>query len=207
MKKHLNETKFASKISTSASILCTDIPASKIPSPENTMLEHPRRKETSKRRVDRAEPIRQTANLPPHHISSRTSTKIQFVENSRLLEEEGERYIYIYRQRIQISSYFDNGGFGPRIGHNPTTPSSRASPPSAIILRYTVGVYIYMLDIEALRDVMESRRRSTPDPCEKLLRSMLGQLSDYGIFRSAAVIHTRRNYDREGACWEKPSRR
>lgn len=59
------------------------------------MLEHPRRKETSKRRVDRAEPIRQTANLPPHHISSRTSTKIQFVENSRLLEEEGERYIYI----------------------------------------------------------------------------------------------------------------
>lgn len=95
VKKHLNETKFASKISTSGSILCTDIPASKIPSPENTILEHPRRKETSKRRVDRAEPIRQTANLPPHHISSRTSTKIQFVENSRLLEEEGERYIYI----------------------------------------------------------------------------------------------------------------
>lgn len=95
VKKHLNETKFASKISTSASILCTDIPASKIPSPENTILEHPRRKETSKRRVDRVEPIRQTANLPPHHISSRTSTKIQFVENSRLLEEEGERYIYI----------------------------------------------------------------------------------------------------------------
>lgn len=62
------------------------------------------------------------------------------------------------------------------------------------------SVYIYMLDIEALRDVMESRRRSTPDPCEKLLRSMLGQLSDYGIFRSAAVIHTRRNYDREGPC-------
>lgn len=29
-----------------------------------------------------------------------------------------------------------------------------------------------MLDIEALRDVIE--RRSTPDPCEKLLRSMLG---------------------------------
>lgn len=205
MKKHLNETKFASKISTSGSIPCTDIPASKIPSPENTILEHPRRKETSKRRVDRAEPIRQTANLPPHHISSRTSTKIQFVENSRLLEEEEERYIYIDREyRFRATSIMEDSVQGSAIilQHPPLEP--RPPRPLSSVIQ---SVYIYMLDIEALRDVMESRRRSTPDPCEKLLRSMLGQLSDYGIFRSAAVIHTRRNYDREGPCWEKPSRR
>lgn len=81
--------------------------------------------------------------------------------------------------------------------HPPLEP--RPPRPLSSVIQ-SVYIYIYMLDIEALRDVMESRRRSTPDPCEKLLRSMLGQLSDYGIFRSAAVIHTRRNYDREGAC-------
>lgn len=147
MKKHLNETKFASKISTSASILCTDIPASKISSPENTMLEHPRRKETSKRRVDRAEPIRQTANLPPSPPYILAYIHENPIRRKFQIIRGGRRKIYIYRQRIQISSYFDNGGFGPRIGHNPTTPSSRASPPSAIILRYTVGVYIYICSI------------------------------------------------------------
>lgn len=204
MKKHLNETKFASKISTSASILCTDIPASKIPSPENTRASTTKRNVETSSRQSWANKTNCKPPSPPYILAyiheNPIRRKFQIIRG-------GRRKIYIYRQRIQISSYFDNGGFGPRIGHNPTTPSSRASPPSAIILRYTVGVYIYMLDIEALRDVMESRRRSTPDPCEKLLRSMLGQLSDYGIFRSAAVIHTRRNYDREGACWEKPSRR
>lgn len=142
MKKHLNETKFASKISTSASILCTDIPASKIPSPENTILEHPRRKETSKRRVDRAEPIRQTANLPPH-ISSRTSTKIQFVENSRLLEEEGERYIYIDREyRFRATSIMEDSVQGSAIilQHPPLEP--RPPRPLSSVIQ-SVYIYIY----------------------------------------------------------------
>lgn len=73
------------------------IPASKIPFPKPYPRKYHTRRQ-KKRRVDRAEPIRQTANLP-RYIFSRTSTKIQFVENSRLLEEEEERYIYIERER------------------------------------------------------------------------------------------------------------
>lgn len=103
-RKHFNNTEFAWKISTSSrSYAQTPRRENFFPKPQKIPLEHPgstRRKETSKHRVDRAEPIRQTANpLPLRYISSPTSTKIQFVENSRLLEEQGERYIYIERER------------------------------------------------------------------------------------------------------------
>lgn len=144
MKKHLNETKFASKISTSASILCTDIPASKIPSPENT------RASTTKRNVEtssRQSWANKTNCKPPSPSYILAYIHENPIRRKFQIIRGGRRKIYIYRDReyrFRATSIMEDSVQGSAIilQHPPLEP--RPPRPLSSVIQ---SVYIYICSI------------------------------------------------------------